>query len=196
LVSYILKNNVKYFSASSPKRLEEYIRKRRQEIEEKEDALRKILPDLEALEKFKEEEYSVEIYMGVKGFKSAMFTAVEKLKPGTEFVAIGVSGARKTAIATVFHQLSSLTKEKKIKTRLIVTDASESSKKAMQEFQKEFFHLEYRFLPGFSLAPIDVFGDITILLNFERLSAIVIRSPTIAGQFKSTFESLWNISKR
>ena len=71
--------------------------------------------------KKEKEEYSVEIFMGINGIKSAIFSALKNMKNESEFVSFGVSGNRKEEISNIFHQLSSITKKKKIKTSLSIT---------------------------------------------------------------------------
>ncbi|MGD9276028.1 MAG: helix-turn-helix domain-containing protein [Candidatus Pacearchaeota archaeon] len=49
LAGYILKNNVKHFSALNPEKLKEYIAKKKKEIQEKEKEVGKIIPELKKL---------------------------------------------------------------------------------------------------------------------------------------------------
>ena len=65
LVSYIIKNNVKYFSAVNPEKLV-------QDLKEKEKQLQKAMPELLNLKKSKEEETKVEIFKGEEGLKTVL----------------------------------------------------------------------------------------------------------------------------
>src|SRR3989338_5024507 len=63
LASYIVKNNVKYFSASDPETL-------LKDIQQKEQDLQKILPELKARQKKLVPETKVEIYRGREGINT------------------------------------------------------------------------------------------------------------------------------
>ncbi|MFB6246313.1 MAG: TrmB family transcriptional regulator [Candidatus Pacearchaeota archaeon] len=66
LVSYSIKGGKKYFSANSPKELKRI-------LEEKEEAVDSVLPELEKLQKEKESKKPiVEIYEGIEGMKTVM----------------------------------------------------------------------------------------------------------------------------
>ncbi len=194
LVSYILKNNVKYFSASDPHKIKEYVEKQKREVEKKEEQINKLLPELEKLKKLKEEEYSAEILMGVGGFKTALMSVAEALPKNSEFLSLGGSGVRRTNINIIWKKTSRILNKKKIKARFIVTEISKESKKELQNYVREYPNFNHRFLPGFHLAPVIVGEDRTLIINFEHLSVIVIKSKTIAEQFRFFFESLWKIA--
>src|SRR3989344_5837796 len=63
IASYIIKNNVKYFSASDP---EIFIK----DIQQKEQDLQKILPELQMRQKKLTQETKVEIYRGREGINT------------------------------------------------------------------------------------------------------------------------------
>ena len=55
LVSEVIKENIKYFQAGNPKVILEYIKKKKEELKEQEEDFKKILPNLEEMQKSKEE---------------------------------------------------------------------------------------------------------------------------------------------
>src|SRR3989344_8471716 len=65
LVSFVIKNNVKYFRASHPSKILDYIK-------EKEQKVNTILPNLINLSEKKEEDIKVEIYKGKEGIKTIL----------------------------------------------------------------------------------------------------------------------------
>ncbi|MBD3313387.1 hypothetical protein GF345_03010 [Candidatus Woesearchaeota archaeon] len=195
LVSYILRNNVKYFSASEPHKIREYAEKKKQEMISKEKEIESLIPKLKELKKAKETEYSAEIHMGIDGIKTALVSLIENLEKDSELMFLGGSGVRKTAIDLVWKKVVKIMNKNKIRSRFIVTDASDESKKELENYKRQYSLFTYRFAPGFHLAPIVIGKNQTIILNFREQSAIVIRSSTIAEQFRFFFESMWKISK-
>ena len=63
LVSYVIKNNVKYFLAADPETL-------LKSLQEKEQNLQKILPELKARQKLTKQDTKVEIYRGTEGLNT------------------------------------------------------------------------------------------------------------------------------
>lgn len=191
LVSYILKNNVKFFSASEPYKIKDYIDKKKIEIEQKAKKIEKILPELKALKKSTEEEYSAEIHTGIDGFKTSLMSLVDNMPDNSELLFLGGSGVRKPTINHIWKKTVKKIAEKTIQTRFIVTDVSEESKKSLKEYKKTYHGIKYRFMAGFYLAPIILGSNRTLLLNFKDISVIVIKSSTITDQFRFFFNSLW-----
>jgi sugar-specific transcriptional regulator TrmB len=191
LVSYILRNNVKYFSASEPYKIREYVEKKKQDIEEKEGKINELLPELEKLRKFVEYENSAEIFMGVNGFKTALTSLIDDMQKDNELLSLGGSGIRKPEINIIWKKAASKLKERGIRSRFLVTDISKKSKSELETYKKISPDFNYRFSPGFHLAPIIIGKNQILIINFKQLSAIVIKNKTIANQFKFFFESLW-----
>ncbi len=74
LVSYIVKNNVRYFSAADPATL-------LKNLQEKEQQLQKALPELESLQKLVKPETKVEIYRGREGINTIFKMIIRDKKP-------------------------------------------------------------------------------------------------------------------
>ncbi len=74
LASYVLKNNIKYFSASEPVTL-------LKELQRKEQDLKKILPELQERKKNKLFETSVELYRGREGINTIFKMVLHEKKP-------------------------------------------------------------------------------------------------------------------
>ena len=63
LISYVIKNNTKYFKAGHPDKLVDYLK-------EKELNVKKMIPDLLTLSKSEGKQHSVEMYEGKEGLKA------------------------------------------------------------------------------------------------------------------------------
>ncbi|RLJ08186.1 MAG: hypothetical protein DRP16_01900, partial [Candidatus Aenigmatarchaeota archaeon] len=95
LVSFKLKNNVKYYSASNPEKILE-------EIKEKEKSFLKILPFLEQIrKKAYEEEVKVDIYKETAGLKAVMN---DMFKHGKEFLVLGEQGQIQKNYPIIYQQ--------------------------------------------------------------------------------------------
>jgi len=195
LCSYIFKNNVKYFCAAEPYKIKEYVHLQKLRIDQKQKEIAVLIPQLITLKKFQEEEYSTEIFDGLSGFHTAILSAIEDTANNSEFLSMGGSGKRRESELNVWNRVSTISHRKKLTSRFIVTDKSQKSRKLIEEYVKKFHFLNVRYLSGFHLAPICMTNDRVIIINFKRLSAVVIKSVTITRQFRFFFESLWKIAK-
>jgi len=72
LASYVIKENIKYFKASDPERILDFIK-------EKEEFAKKIIPELNLTKKENLSKQSVEIYEGIKGLKSVLNKMLKEL---------------------------------------------------------------------------------------------------------------------
>src|SRR3989338_328236 len=70
LVSYVIKNNIKFFEASDPERLVDFIDEKRREMEESKDDIRKILPDLKSMGNALKPHAEAHVLFGIEGFKT------------------------------------------------------------------------------------------------------------------------------
>jgi len=194
LVTYVIKKSVKYFSAADPIKIEEYWQQKKNEFIKQEQTLQTLIPDLRELKKVSKE-YSAEIYQGFDGFRTALLSLPEGLPKKSEILLLGGSGIREPRITIVWEQLCNICEKKNIQLRFVVTDTSQKSKKQLKHYQSLWKHFHFKFLPGFHLAPIVVSPAQIIIINIAELSAIVIKSSTVANQFKFFFESMWRIAK-
>lgn len=182
LVNYVVKNNVRYFSAAKPEKL-------MGDLKEKEENLSKVLPEMEKLAKMEEEETKVELYRGKEGIKTICREIVRR---GKEYVVFGEEG-RFQEVLHIFVkeflrdvvkygcQERILSKESK-RNKILITENS-----------------EIRYLPDkyFSPTLTIVFGD--KIVNFvwsKPYYAIVTRNREIADSFRSYFKVLWKVAKK
>ncbi|MEK6887843.1 MAG: helix-turn-helix domain-containing protein, partial [Candidatus Aenigmatarchaeota archaeon] len=70
VVSYIVKNNIKFFEATDPDRLVDFIDDRKRELEENKSDIKKILPQLKSLRNPLKPHAEAHVFLGVEGFKT------------------------------------------------------------------------------------------------------------------------------
>lgn len=190
LVSFVLKNNVKYFSASPPKQIKEYLDKKKKDFEISSKAIIDLIPELEEIGKGKKPDYKVEVHEGFGGFRASLFSFSESLKTNETVYSLGISGKRSESVNLIWNKFLITTKDKKIKHKIIVSDLSGESLELLKEFK-----LSFKSLPGFFMAPLMIGGDSLLIFNFDELSVISIRNKTIVNQFIFFFDSLWKIAR-
>lgn len=181
LLSYIIKNNVRYFSAANPKKL-------LQDIKEKEKQLDKAMPELVALTKFIEQETKVEIYRGKEGLRTILKDIIRTKR---DYIAFGEEGRFQKILPIDVHQFLRQLEKNNIHERVLVRGD-------MKRIVLKSKNSEFRYLPKDYLSPVTtlIYGDKTV--NFiwtDPYYAILTTNKEVADSFRSHFEVLWKIAK-
>jgi len=195
LVSFIIKNNVKHFQASDPKNLLSLLKEREQAIEEqKREISEKIIPQIEARRKLKEEKQEANIYEGFEGLKSAFNLILDNLAKDEEYLVfmLGESLSDKKVI-TFFQNYHKKRIERGIKVRLI----SNIQFKDTINKNHKYSGMQIRFTN--QTLPIGTFifkGYHMTVVYGEKPTAFAIKSKKNYEYYKAFFESLWKIAKK
>ncbi len=182
LVSFVVKDFKKYFQASKPEKLLDY-------IYEKKEIVNQILPELEKIEGLKKEEINASIYKGNEGLKTIHS---DMLKEGKEVYVLGAKGMIFTELPYFIPNFERERIKKKIKFTLIY------DKQEVKKFEKDIVKrtmFEGRVLPkGFeSNGVINIFGNkVAIVLWKEKYpSAFMIESKDVADAFRKWFNFMY-----
>jgi sugar-specific transcriptional regulator TrmB len=192
LVSESQLNRVKSFSASSPTQLKEYYDKRLNEFKKEEEVLEKSIPELDKIRDSTLKESKAVIYTGLRGLKTAVDEAFEKVNKKEEILGMGITSLKDEKINRFWINWQSRRIEKKIIAKHLFSEKS--------DFHKEFRKMKYtevRVLEGITPVTVDIFGSKTVLImNYkEPISCISIQDENTVQSFKQFFEQLWKIAK-
>src|SRR3989344_4529795 len=140
LVSFILKNNVKYFKAADPRRVKDYLEEKKKNIEEQEINFDKILPLLEKKHLFLREETDAEIFMGWRGIETVFQDITNTLKKGdTDYVFGASKGHDPEKTRRFFDKYMEIGKRRGIKIKVIFNESSRDYYKKSKATKK---HIE------------------------------------------------------
>jgi len=191
LASFIIKNKTKYFQATSPQKLRDYLMEKEKSIDEQKQELDKNLPLLIA--KYKEHKImqNAEIYLGLQGIKTMLWDSVENAKKGEEYLFIAGSGEEyRKAISRIYHTFGHYRHEKGLKVRGI----GEFQDKALL---KHIPHATIRYVDFPTPSNIAIYKNHVDIISWsESPIGILITSQHIADQFRKFFESMWKVAKR
>lgn len=189
LLTYVIKDNVKYFKAVNPERFLDYLREKEAKIREEEKSVKEIIPQLKEIQsKIGEEETKIEIYEGKEGLKSLLNGIVRE---GKDFVTWGATTKVKEYIPEfVIQKYLNERKKKNIKARQLFTSfygVLESPLSDNRTLPKEFAS------PTTTL----VYGNkVAIFLWTEVPKIILVESKELAKSYKSYFELLWKFGRK
>ncbi len=181
LVSYIVKGKIKYYQASSPESLLNYIDAKRKKIEE-------LIPELLKKQQV-EHKQKVELFEGQKGIFLLFTNLIQSVKPKEKYFVFSINEENKNESTNLFFKnLAVRRKDKKLDVRIL---------KNIKYYKKEK-HTKVKIkYTKFNLPQgITIFRNNIILLSWvDSPVAINIESYVFAEQLRNFFLELWKEAK-
>ncbi len=187
LVSFILKDNKKYYKGANPEKLREI-------LEEKEKALENVLPKLIDFTKFSKDETKMELFCGKKVVRVIQKDVLKTLLEKTgESLVIGVDEKRfMETDPIIMKQFFNQMKRNKLKERVLVREGDNYLPAHRETTQ-------YRFIPKDFFNPTSTFiyGDkVAIIMFTEPLYGLMIDSKQLSDSYRKQFELLWKNARK
>ena len=181
LVSYIIENNVKYFKPAPPEKL-------MQDLKEKEEELKQLLPELINLTKFKQEKTKAEIYQGKEGMKTVLKDIIKHKK---DYLVFGEEGRFQQTLPIYSKQFMKKLEESNIKEKVLV---KEGQKNIVKSKNSEFRYISKEFMYPWSTV---IYGNKTAIIVWSHpFLTILVENKEVADSYRSYFDLLWNIAKK
>ena len=192
LVSESIIDNVKYFTPAPPSQIIEYLEQKKAKIQEEEQEIKKIIPNLELLKKTQYTKIKAITYMGFRGIKTASDEALDLMKKGDEILAMGVTERKNPKFNEFWLNWS----YKRIRKRVIAKHIFSEKSSYFQKFKK-MKYTKVRLLKGITPVTIDIFGqDKVLILNYnETPSCTLIYDKNTAISFVTFFNQLWKLAR-
>jgi HTH-type transcriptional regulator, sugar sensing transcriptional regulator len=186
LVSYVIKNGVKYFEAAPPERIMDYMEEKEEHFQKQKNKLKNILPELElkrTLSKYKSE---ATIYKGIKGVETAFYSALDLLEDGDEMLVTGIP-KRTDVLNRFFLKFGKEREKRNILMRALFNEDAKNDAQIAAVFS------EIKFMSQTTPAAINIFNNrVLIFPETEENLLISIDSKEVAESFRVQFEMQWN----
>lgn len=185
LVSYIIKENRKYFSACEPEKLKDLLR-------EKENLLDDLIPELVKLKKNEESPLSIEVFRGKEGFK---IVSEDLISQGKAYYVIGYTGKGPEIAKFWFIHWNKKRLKNKVCRYLLVHKGNEKLESLKYPLTK------IKILPSRIIheirSSIAVYGTdrVLLFLPLQDFAGIRIKNKEIHDSYKEYFDMLWKESK-
>lgn len=190
LVSYVIKNNKKFFIATHPKKLLDWIEMKKEEAQNEEKIVEKMIPELLQLRMPKEKKVVVEVYEGKEGVRTMLNETVQSSKQSKELLIFGAISGYLRDLDPIYHERYFKERTKyKIKTRYIFIEGEKYPKSP---------NAEYKFLPSHykNFAATAIHGDeVSFWLLTKPETIILVKNKKFAETYRNNFELLWKIAK-
>ncbi len=173
MVNYVIQNNKKFFSASSPENL-------LNPLKEQETYIKELLIDLKSIEKTVEIVQEISVYDGKEGVRA--FARILLKHKG--FDSFGATG-RAYDLLIEGPLLAKELEKSRAKIRLITHSRYKKHPMNIKSCEVKYLDIE-------SEATTTIFGDyIAIHIIKEKPSIILIKNKYVAESYKNHFEVLW-----
>lgn len=191
IVAYAVRNDVKYFHATEPEKIIDYLEAQKRDLDTVRDEVERMLPQIKpAQHRF--DKPAIEVYEGKEGLKTILAMSVrESLKTHKEILGISVQQQKCRDLAGTYHIRWYKDREKhKIKSRYIMS---------AEEKIIPVKYTRFKTLPKQARNPneIFIFGNVTTQFFFVsgQFTAIVIKNKEITDNYRDYFEFLWKMIK-
>lgn len=191
LVSFSVKNNVKFFEASNPDKIKSYIEDQKQEFLEKERAIEKLIPNLKSFKTTSKKENKTLIYQGYEAIKTLLQETLNSENPEKQpWLGLSISlKSRSEQTNNMWRHFHKKRIKKKIPTKMIIND------KNARSFFKEIKLCKVKLLENIETSSIAIYNNRILIFDWEDLTAVLIKNQNIAISFTKFFESLWKLAK-
>jgi sugar-specific transcriptional regulator TrmB len=193
LVSYIIKESTKYFSATNPNNLLKYLEEKEEKIQEEKQSIKEIIPEL-LNQHLSQKDKIAEVFIGINGMKNAFNVLIEEFGSKEPYYAFGAGkGENVEQIQIFFSQLHLKRKEKKVKSFIIF---NESSRGLFKEQEKSRL-VEAKYIKQSTPTAINIYKNYTLIaiLTKEPITFLINNKET-AESFKEYFKIMWKLAKK
>ena len=190
LASYVIKSGVKYYEASPPKRLMDYMDEKEEKLSQQKKDLQKIIPELEQKRALTEQKTEATIFKGIEGAKTVYDDILKTLKKGDEYHLMGNHDIFKPFYRFIRHYHKKRS-EKGIKIKILFAEGGEEWAKNMADIPLTKIKFAPRQLLSSSF--VLTYADTTLIIvgSEEDITFFRIKNKSITNSFKQQFEWLW-----
>lgn len=196
LVSYTIKSNKKYFSASSPESLIELLKDKQNSLNEQKKSVNKLIPELNSLRAKKKESIHSEVYEGANGVKLLYKKILDTLEKNEIQYIIG--GPREGN--ELFEGFLLDWHKKRIKKGIKCKYIYNSNVRDYGKIREQMPLSEVKYLPDEANSPvwIEIFGDYVATGHIKGYGAIIflVKDKEIAKGYLNYFNLLWKLAKK
>ena len=191
LVSYIVKDKTKYFSASHPNRILDLLHEKEKNIKEKEIEIKQILPSLIQDYNLERKNNEATLFKGLKGIQTAIFELLDNSEK--EILAMGITTSKDERFNLLWKKWHNEREKRRIKCKCLF---SEINKEYSQKLKKMKFS-EVKIINGVTPSAITISKEYVLIQTYkEDVECLLIRNENIAQSFRTFFETMWNSAKK
>ena len=185
-VSFIIKNKIKEYSATSSSKLLEIALEEEGKAKEKHKLAEDVIKKINSLKGESKSTSPAQIFVGFQGERNIMKDIVDT---GKDFYVLGSQGKFKEDLALYTEQWARQRREKNILAKILATEGTETPIWKLNKIK--FLPKEYQ-----SPAATIIYGNkVAIFIHEEPILIVLIESEKLAKSYRNYFNLLWEIAK-
>ncbi len=196
LVSYVVKENMKYYEAADPLRILDYIEKRKQQLDENKEKMLKLLPKLKDIQE-STQSTNIQVFEGYRGLQTAFERYHQRLSKGDEVLAFGIYTHQEEKYHNYWQQDHVKRDKEGIKNRMLF---NKGTPKNTLKNRNSYKLCEARYMESDITTPawICTYKDVSQIFLQDRQKPMVVEivNQQIADTFRALFEDYWKNSKK
>jgi sugar-specific transcriptional regulator TrmB len=190
LASFIIQNGVRYYDATPPERLIDFLEERKEQLDEAQGKIRKILPTLRQKHSSAAEQNQTVVYTGLQGPKIALNEILESGKRGVACCGYGTDrDPYVDFLPAALAKFTEAAKRCKFETRLIFAKG----------FHSPNVTAKVRYMPKAYLPPVRtmIYGNKVAIVDFTKpITTIIIENKNVADSYQKHFDKLWRLAAK
>lgn len=189
LIKTFIENGIKVFLANNPQMLIEYLKDKEKALQEKEQALEKLLPQFTNMGKNIIVDESVELMKGLRALREAVYPNLYSAK---EIRIMGVSSRKEVKYNTFWSGWHRERVDLKKKARVLFSDRDTE----YWDFFKKLSYTQTKSILHFSPSALMIIDEEVFIFSYESdLTCIHIKSKSVSLSFSGFFDDLWKIAE-
>lgn len=195
LVGHVLKGKIKYFTATEPKRILDYLEEKEKELEKKKTNIKHLIPQLEIAQKLAGKKSEAVIYEGLKAIKNFYLNILTELKKGETYYVLGATyGENQPGLKEFYQNYHTQRTKKDIHVKML---ANHDIKNHL--VPATLSKAEIRYLPQYLITNmIIIFYKNKAFLFFltEEPLGFLMQNQEAVNGFKNYFQAFWKTAKK
>ncbi len=191
LVSWIVRDARKNFSATNPSSLLELINRKTRSLEEEKIKIKEIIPSLLEKQKAKEKTQSSRVFEGFKGLRN-LFQELFETNQNKEICVFGLNELLKDIeFQNFFLFYHEIRQKNKVRLKLAL---NKESKEIIKKYPKNLYGKQDKIKFIDAVFPVGLFiiGEHVVnIVSEDKITAFDIKSEQNAERYKEFFESIW-----
>lgn len=189
LASYIIKDKTKYFSATNPNRILDFLHEEEIKFKAKENEISKILPSLIQKYKSEKKDHETTLFKGFKGVQTAIFELLDNTNSKEVILAMGITTSKNEKFNILWERWHKQRIKRKIKCKCLFSNIN---KEYAGKFKKMKF-TQVKFLKGITPSAISISEDYILIQTYKKEpSCLLIKNEEIVQSFKTFFKTMWD----
>lgn len=195
LVSYVIKEGMKYFEATEPERIIDFIHEQKRKLNETETQAKELLQELKKGFDTLKPHAEAHVLVGVEGFKTMRRDVLRNAKG--EHLLIGAISREDDVMPGFFEEWNKQRQKKRIYLKILHKESAREKAMTKKEFMGKYF--ETKFLPEELESPaiINIYGDrvVNVLWKQKYPLCFLLINKEIADSHRKYFEYLWKLAR-